>query len=126
MISFLQYGSFLCEWPASTVVDLVQESQLSTAMCIAFRCHLTTSLYRSHYPPRRRFPLANSPYNTAFGNLSIMIYYNHLLISNLHIGMHRFFYNKSGFEVCVFCSVTLIVSGSQTALYIILDILDAM
>ena len=26
VISFLQYGSFFCDWPASTVVDLVQES----------------------------------------------------------------------------------------------------
>ena len=28
---------------------------------VAFRCRLTTSLYRSHCPPRRRFPLVNSP-----------------------------------------------------------------
>ena len=36
---------FLCEWPASTVVELVQESPSS---------RMTTSLYRSRCPPRRR------------------------------------------------------------------------
>ena len=41
----------------------------SFVMCVAFRCRLTTSLYRSRCPPRRRFPLANFPLNTAFGNL---------------------------------------------------------
>ena len=36
-------------------------SQWSTVMCVAFRCRLTTSLYRSRCPPRRRFPSVNSP-----------------------------------------------------------------
>ena len=59
VISF--FSSFLCEWFASTVVDLV--SRVSRAMCVPVGCLLTTSLYRS------RFPLANSTQNTAFGSL---------------------------------------------------------
>ena len=42
--NFLQYGFFLCEWPAS-----------------AFKSRLTTTLCCSRCPPRRRVPLANSP-----------------------------------------------------------------
>ena len=35
--------------------------QWYTVMCVAFRCRLTTSLYRSRCPPRRRFPRRNVP-----------------------------------------------------------------